>query len=418
MTDEVSQKLPYQVGHKPYTVTIYERTEGGNLYVRTWDPDLRGAGEGGMIRRSLGHRDFDAAVDYAQDQFRKIRDGSRSTLQRNLTLEGLFRAYERAKTSHKSERMADEERRRMRMFVRFFGAETDPLELSNRNWDAFVRALANGRIDHTGERVADEDRRTYTDEDGEQQHGVRQSTVRADLLFLCSVYKWGHNTEDRNGDILLPKNPLRTSGKFELPKAQEPRRKAASRERYEATLAVAADVHAFLPTLLVLANETGRRIGAIRQLQYRDLKLDQGEHGKVRWRKATDKKNRGQTVPISQAARRALGSHMSRNPGIGRAWLFPAAQKEGEPVGRQTVYQWLERAEERAGLETLTGKTWHAYRAKFATDMLNTGTPPGHVAKLGGWKDGSVVLRIYDQPDDEALTQSLEERWAASSQAG
>lgn len=69
-------------------------------------------------------------------------------------------------------------------------------------------------------------------------------------------------------------------------------------------------------------------------------------------------------------------------------------------MGRQTVYQ------------------WHAYRAKFATDMLNEGTPPGHVAKLGGWKDGSVVLQIYDPPDDEALTRSLPERGTPMSHAG
>ncbi len=47
----------YGVGKRPYRVTVYERDDlpGGPLYVRVWDPTLRG-GRGNWRKRSLGHR--------------------------------------------------------------------------------------------------------------------------------------------------------------------------------------------------------------------------------------------------------------------------------------------------------------------------------------------------------------------------
>jgi hypothetical protein len=45
----------------------------------------------------------------------------------------------------------------------------------------------------------------------------------------------------------------------------------------------------YLADILVIAEGTGRRIGAVRQLRYHDLRLCEGQHGKVQWPPDTDK---------------------------------------------------------------------------------------------------------------------------------
>ena len=65
----------YSWGEYPHTVRVFERTPGGIIYGATWDPSLR-EGRGNERRVSLGHRDREAAEQWAKDQANALAEGS------------------------------------------------------------------------------------------------------------------------------------------------------------------------------------------------------------------------------------------------------------------------------------------------------------------------------------------------------
>jgi len=73
-----------------------------------------------------------------------------------------------------------------------------------------------------------------------------------------------------------------------------------------------------------------------------------------------------------------------------------------DPLARR-----LQEAEKLAGVEPLDGKLWHAYRAKFATELVEE--PDRVVAKLGGWKEVRT-LDIYQQPGEREMLRVVERR--------
>lgn len=167
-------------------------------------------------------------------------------------------------------------------------------------------------------------------------------------------------------------------------------------------------VRSHLRELLVLANETGRRLSAIRLLRRSDVLLDRGTHGSLRFRADSDKMGYESVVPMSPEARQAVMSALARGPSpFGNAPLFPAPGDPNEPVSRWLCDKWLRQAEKKARLEPLDGGLWHAYRRKFATDMVNV--PDRIVAKLGGWKTPRT-LDLYSHPSEEVLAEALGRR--------
>ncbi|MXX56645.1 MAG: site-specific integrase [Gemmatimonadetes bacterium] len=73
---------------------------------------------------------------------------------------------------------------------------------------------------------------------------------------------------------------------------------------------------------LVLAHETGHRIGAIRQLRWSDIDLDGGV---VRWRAEHEKTGYEHCTPVTAEALAALGWAQRRNPGAGKTPVLPAS---------------------------------------------------------------------------------------------
>ena len=72
---------------------------------------------------------------------------------------------------------------------------------------------------------------------------------------------------------------------------------------------------------LVIAHETGHRIGAIRQLRWSDIDL---EGCIIRWRGEHEKTRYEHRTPVSAEALAALEEARRKNPGIGYAPLLPA----------------------------------------------------------------------------------------------
>ncbi len=130
----------------------------------------------------------------------------------------------------------------------------DPATLSQRDWDRFIRERRAGRIGPSGKPVSDR-------------------SVEYDLKFLIAVLNWAAKSRDEQGRLLLDSNPLRG---LRTPKEKNPTRVVLAEEEYRALLKVSRKVDWRFHVALVLAHETGHRIGAIRQLRWSGIDSEAG----------------------------------------------------------------------------------------------------------------------------------------------
>lgn len=393
------RKWSHSEGTRPFTCTVFERTPGGPLYARAWDPTLRG-GKGNWVRKSLKHRDREKAKTYAVQQAAKLRAGDEDLTKAVGSISHVFTLYERHRTPRKSEGEQSEDIRRAEMWSRWLGGKTDPHRVSRHAWESFQDARISGAIDGRGNRIAvQKARRT-----------VRASTVAADLKWLKYVFAWAVTWED-GGDYLMRSNPVRG---YAIPTEKNPRRPVASNDRYLAIRAKRDEVknklrkkgvtikpRSYLSELLDIANGTGRRLSAICQIRFEDLRLNDGTpYGSIRWPADTDKIGRETTVPIGPGVRRALDRIQKERPGIA-GYLFPSPKDSEKPVSRHLADRWLREAEKLAGLEPQTGSLWHAFRRKWATERKHL--PDVDVAAAGGWADTQALKKCYQHADQETM---------------
>ncbi len=395
------KRWKYGVGERPNLVTVFERRSDGNLYVRVWDGSIR-SGRGGWRKRSLGHRDQERAKTYAHEQHAKLRQGDEDLRMGRVTLARLFSLYRAHRTPRKvrSEQGGDD--RRMELWTRFLGAGKDPHRITLGEWEAFQDARSSGAIGARGRSVPEGRRRP-----------VRARAVEADLKWLKWVLNWGTKWRDRRGRYVLRENPVRG---YEIPTEKNPRRPVATQDRYEAVLAVSGTVpmhvrwgdrpeqrRSYLSELLVIANGTGRRLSAICQLTYADLRLDDGPYGSIRWPGDTDKEGREWLVPISPEVRQAVDRVLRERPGIGGAPLFPHPRDPSRPITRYIAARWLRDGEKLAELEPQEGSLWHAFRRGWATARKYL--PDVDVAAAGGWKETTSLKRAYQQADQDTMLE-------------
>ena len=163
---------------------------------------------------------------------------------------------------------------------------------------------------------------------------------------------------------------------------------------------------------LIVAHETGHRIGAIRQLQWSDIDFIGGN---IRWRAEHEKTGYEHVTPMTTDAGAALEEARRRTPGIGDAPIFPADTNPGRSVDRFLPRKWWERAEKLAGLASKRGRGWHSLRRKFATDLMHK--PLKVLCQLGGWKSPETLLECYQQPSEEQMREVLAGRRRASGEA-
>jgi integrase len=202
--------------------------------------------------------------------------------------------------------------------------------------------------------------------------------------------------------MLLDHNPLQG---LKLPQEDNPRRLMLDDERYEAMRAVARQVSPLFELALILAHETGHRIGAIRLMRWSHVDL---KGGTVLWPAINDKIGFEHTTPVSQEAMLALQRARADQPAIGDAWIFPASDNPAQPYHADTFAKWWRRAEKLAGLEHVERLGWQGLRRKFATELK--GAPTTDVCGLGGWKDKGTMLRCYQQPDQATMREALDQR--------
>jgi len=216
------------------------------------------------------------------------------------------------------------------------------------------------------------------------------------------MLKWATSERDVRGQSLLAFHPL---AGVRIDRERNPRRPVATSERFERTRAAIQQLHDAATSdrecrrwlkvemALVLANQTGRRLGAIRQLQWTDIGFDTAT---IRWRAQTDKKGVEWVIPVPAAVLDALRLYHRRLALISD-WVFPAEKDVKQPTSRDQFDLFLRAVERKAELPKLDGGLWHPYRRGWATAKKLL--PVVDVAR-GGWSSPHTPLRCYQQPDN------------------
>jgi integrase len=246
--------------------------------------------------------------------------------------------------------------------------------------------------------------------DGRKRQPVRARAAREDLELLRTMILWATRERSPDGPWLLSENPLRG---LRLPKEEDPMRPVATHDRF---LKVRKAAHELaltarheggeerwlrLELALVLAEATGRRIGAIRGLRWSDISFDPPS---IHWRADFDKRGREATVPMPQELADEIRRFLKLLAVVGDGWLFPSKRKNA-PLSTDYLGQLLSQAERKAGVPKLKGGRWHPYRRKWATERKSTSVK--NTMDAGGWKDMQTLLKSYQQADEAGMLEAM-----------
>ena len=383
MARTTNKPLKYSAGEKGRNrARVFPDPKTGMMQIEWREGEVRRA-------KSLKHRDWDLAKQQA-DEFAAeyVASALRPEAEPHpLTLGELFDIYGEEVTTTKAATSQIFERAATQMFKSFLGADRDPLTLSLREWDRFIKARKEGRA-------------------GMSAKPVRARTVQRDLRFLLGVLNWAVLRGNGRGGTLLERNPLKG---LKLPREKNPRRVTLTKEEYDSLLKIADQVDWRFKVALILAHETGHRIGAIRQLRWSDIRFDDGA---IRWRASTEKTGYEHVTPMTDQARVALRWAQTKSPGIGDAPVLPAPTKRDQPFSKYLATDWWKRAEEMAGLAPQQWRGWHSLRRRFASGLMDL--PLKLLCTLGGWKSPQTILECYQHPDQEAMKEALAGRQRAA----
>ena len=367
-------------------VRIFERP-GGSLTLEFRD-------DGERKRIALGHSDRKAAKRKADEVAAKLARAETviEEGQTEIPLSELFDIYLGERTPTKNLHTQGHDRRASEMFVRYFGRDRVVSTLNLQDWDRFIRDRRSGAIKPAN---------------STRGGGVEDPMVEQDLRYLLAVLNWATLTGDGGGGVLLERNPFKG---YRIPKEKNPRRVVLTDVEYRALLQVARDVDWRFSVALVLAHETGHRIGAISALRWSDIDIEQGL---ITWRAENEKTGYEHVTPITDEAQEALEQARRWKPGIGEAPVLPAPGDPSVGMSRHLARDWWKRAERLAALDPKPGRGWHSLRRKFASDLIDK--PLKILCQLGGWKSPQTVLMCYQHPDEDALRDALNDRRSSRS---
>jgi integrase len=357
-------------------VRAYEARSGA-LFVEFWERD-EATGKLCRRRASLGHRDREQAIRQASAMAARFAAGP-AIGTGELTLGALFDIYVAEVTPRKGVGKQGHDHRAARMFLALWGRDRPVGTLNRRDWDQFIDLRRAGRIGPAGRPV------------GERQ-------LEYDLSWLKAVVHWATQA-GVDGTPLLPRDPFKG---YPMPRERSPARPALTEGQYQALLEAARQLDWRFSLALVLANETGHRLSAIRHLRWSDIDL---ERDRITWRATHDKIRFAHVTPMSPALHAALVAAQKQAAAIGDAWILPGMRTPQAPCPKGTLDKAFERAVELAGLDLPRRARWHGLRRKFATELKHL--PLKDLCYLGGWKDPKTLLTCYQQPDEDAMRQAL-----------
>ncbi len=169
---------------------------------------------------------------------------------------------------------------------------------------------------------------------------------------MRAVLNWASQVGDETGGRLLDRNPFQG---LPYPKETGVRRPILLTEGYDRLTRVAPLVSGQCPLLLLVAHETGHRIGALRQLRWSDLDLN-ANHSSVHWRAETDKLKLDRSTPLSEEVTEALRRAWRERGDLRDGCVFPSPDNPAQPVSRHRVRHWWKRLESLASLPPEPGR--------------------------------------------------------------
>ena len=350
-------------------------------------------------RIRLRHRDREAAKRWAKDTQADLQRGVTKVLESQPALDrifGLYLKYQTPKKRSPTSRQHDE--RCAELWQRVLGDEKTPDSITTREWEEFVVARRSGAIDPRGHFVPP------SDEDNPRRT-VKDRAIERDMDWLVQVCNWAVKFRE-SGWYLLSENPLRG---FDIPTELNPRRSIVTRDWMEKVVKAAGPTP--LRAMLVIADEHGRRLSAIRQLQGSDIQLGRSEtwpHGAIRWRRQSDKLNKDWLVPMSARLRSEIDRHLAQYPVLGDAPLFPAPRNHRKSVSKDRAGVWLLTAIKRAGVQKPDGTLWHAIRRLWITEHKEM--PLRERMYVAGYLDRQTMEMVYEHIDPLLLQETVETR--------
>lgn len=338
--------------------------------------------DGRKKRIALGHGDREAAKRSAEEVALRLRTRA-EVVRHEVTLAELFDNYLREVTPSKSAGKQKHDRAVAKRALDILGSNRIVAQLTHRDAARFVA----------------ERKRTGDARPGKlEKKPVGNRVVGYDLQCIIAAFNWAV----RGG--LLDRNPFLG---FRLPRNASPRRPVVNHEQYQLLLAAANQVDPSCRLLLVMANETGHRVGAVRQLRWSDIDLTR-DAACVRWRAELDKIRHEHITPLSKLAVRELRRARRERSAIGDDWLFPSPSAPTKAVSRHLVRDWWAKLEKVAKLSPEPGRGWHSLRRKFATELKHV--PTKDLQALGGWKDHQTILTCYQRADEVSMKEALRAR--------
>src|SRR2546425_4920025 len=298
------------IGERGARVRLYEDRPGGPLNRSVYI-------KGKEKRKSLGHRDKELAIRQAYELLHSLLSNQQAFDRQTLTI-GMAAQLYLESPQHLSKKPLTQrcDRRELERVVAFLGASRDVASLSESDVRRFTMARRQG--DQNLKYVV-------------PGKPVRDRTIEMDLVTLMTALNWAARERTSTGRRLLRENPL--TG-IRLPKEKNPERPVMWHDVYLKLLEVAPRVHPLLPLALILAEGTGRRISAWRNLVWDDVDF---EAGTIHWRAEHDKKGYEQVVVMSDSVREALAGQQKAQAAIGKAAGYPSP-KDPTKIGRAHVW--------------------------------------------------------------------------------
>lgn len=364
------------IGDRGNRVRLYEARPGGPIMRSTWI-------KGKENRKSLGHRDRELATRQAYQLLQGISANEQAIEEGSVTLGMLSRLYlDSPQHAAKKERTRKEDAKKLNRVVNFLGTNRNVVSLSES--DVLRYTMARRAGDKTLDKIVG-------------GNVVSDRTVELDLILLMSALNWGTRERNSTGRRLLQENPLHG---IKLPKEKNPRRPVMRHDIYLKLLDMSAQVDPLLKLALIVAEGTGRRISAWRNLRWDDVDF---QNQQIRWRAEFDKKGFEDVVPMSDEVRDALKEARKAQRTIGSAPVFPAPKNPMVACDRHLLDNWLRRSAKLAKVTLEKGGLWHSLRRKWATERK--GYPVKDVAAAGGWRDEGTMLTSYQQVDAATIKQ-------------
>lgn len=346
--------------------------------------------DGRRLRIALGHKDRERAKAKAEEVAVGLRRDEPLSPS-PVTLRTLFDIYEREVTVEKAESSQSHDRRAIGFFLELWGTSKTAESLNRRDWDAFIR---------------------WRRQQGDMRKGkaknrpIGNRVITQNLKLLQAVLNWAVLAGNGSGRYLLERNPLKG---MPFPREGPVNRPVLPHDQFVRMREAARAVGPECELAIMLAHETGHRIGSILRLHWSDINLDQLA---IRWRGENDKVGYDHTTPLTEDAAGALRSFRRLQGKIGEGWVFPSPSDPESPVSRHLARSWWKRVQARAGVTARNGMGWHSLRRKFATELRHA--PLRDLVDLGGWKSPQVVTRCYQGADIHSQRQALSARRATA----